>query len=645
MSQNDFDPKDQLLIDDEVTRYEATFRRIQDELRAKTNELGHDEKLARELTAELVATKRDEEKQFLLSDEQVAHGLAHLRFKQANALSDLSRQPYFARVVYNERGRDVEFKLGVASLPEERIIDWRKAPISKLYYDYEEGEEYDDEIAGVERQGVVKLKRAYRGEFDELTNVELKDVSYVKNKGQWSRFRKQSQTMFSVKDKEKVREILKSHAPLSLEQLGATDGYLSQILSLLSPEQFRLISSDLSRPVIIQGSAGTGKTTVALHRLAWLLFEENSPAKEEHSLVVMFSPTLAHYVEKILPSLGVHGVKIATYEDWLKDASRAVKKYPTSLDYLVIDEAQDFTLAEIKKLVDVLKDKNQLMIAGDLGQKILENRDFGTWQELLEKLGLKGVDVLNLSIAYRSTYQIYEIAEYVRDPSLADEDLKMTPRFGPEPLLTVCHNFNEAIDMTRSWIEDVININQRVVGAVVCRTPQEARLVYEALLRQNVHGVRFGDAQHFEFTPGITITDVRQVKGLEFQCLLLFNPSEKKYQANSAQDRNLLYVAVTRAVFKLDMVCYEPVSSILPEFINVRDLTAVVEEDTAEGKFLFGEEQSEFNRAKGIKEEETESEEESEDRDMLDELQTGVEDDDVEDFDELNEEDDFEDED
>lgn len=644
MSQNDLDKSDQSLIDDEVARYESTFQRIQEELRTKTNELSHDEKLARELTAELVATKRDEEKQFLLSDEQVAHGLAHLRFKQANALSDLSKQPYFARVIYNERGRDVEFKLGVASLPEERIIDWRKAPISKLYYDYEEGEEYDDEIAGVERQGVVKLKRAYRGEFDKLANIELKDVSYVKNKDRWSKFRKQSQTMFSVKDKEKVREILKSHAPLSIEQLGATDGYLSQILALLSPEQFRLISSDLSRPVIIQGSAGTGKTTVALHRLAWLLFEENSPAKKEHSLVVMFSPTLAHYVEKILPALGVHGVKIATYEDWIKDASRAVKKYPTSLDHLVIDEAQDFTLAEIKKLVSVLKDKNQLTIAGDLGQKILEGRDFGTWQELLEKLGLKGVDVLNLSIAYRSTYQIYEIAEYVRDPSLADEDLKMTPRFGPEPLLTICHNFIEAVDMTRSWIEDVININQKVVGAVICRTPQEARLVYEALLKQNVHGIRFGDSQHFEFTPGITVTDVRQVKGLEFQCLLLFNPSEKKYPTNSAQDRNLLYVAVTRAVFKLDMICYEPASSILPEFINIRDLTAVVEEETAEGKFLFGEEQAEIDRAKGLKEEA--SEEEGEDRDMLDELQTGtdLEDDDVEDFDELNE-DTFEDED
>lgn len=656
----EFSQIDRDLIADEESRYAKTFTRVTQAFKEKTAELGDNENLARALTAELVATRNDEEKQSLQSGEHVAHGLARLRHKQANALSDLAKQPYFARVIYHEKGRDVEFKLGVASFPEERIIDWRRGPISKLYYDYEEGDAYDDEIAGVERQGAIKLKRAYRGNRDELSHIELKDLSFSKVSGAWRRFKKQVSAPFSVKDKERVRELIKNHEPISPEQFAQDDGYLSQILSLLSPEQFRLISSDLAHPVVIQGSAGTGKTTVALHRLAWMLFEGNSRAREENCLVVMFNPTLAKYVRNILPSLGVHGVKIATYHEWARDViatslpergTRYVppdditplmqkiftrdgcynsKRFPARLDHLVIDEAQDFTLPELKVLLNALEDKSQLTIAGDLGQKILSGRDFGSWRELLDKLDLSGVDVLNLSIAYRSTYQIYEIAEHVRDPNLSDDDLKMFPRFGPDPLLTVAHNFDEAADIAKTWIEDVITVNQKAIGALVCRNADVARQVFNALTRRGVRGMRLGDTQHFEFTPGITVTDVSQVKGLEFQSVLIFNPSEREYPSVSSRDRNLLYVAVTRAVYRCDFVCYEKPSRLVPEFVNTNDLTAVVIEDDNPTRLLFDltpEEQAAMKERRGDAprdETDVEDNEDEGERDMLDELTDGA---------------------
>lgn len=656
---NDLNPKDQELIATEEARYLHTCERVREAFLVKTGELTDDEKLARKLTAELVATRNEEEKQFLQSDEHVAHGLAKLRFKQAGALSDLAKQPYFARVVYNEKGRNVEFKLGVASFPEERIIDWRKGPISKLYYDYEEGDEYEDEIAGVERKGEIKLKRAYRGRHDALSQIETKDVSFIKAKGAWRRFKKQGRVLFSVKDKEKVRLLLKSHERIVPDELSQDDGYLSQILSLISPEQFRLISSDLARPVIIQGSAGTGKTTVALHRLAWLLFEGNSRAREERCLVVMFNPTLAEYVKNILPSLGVHNVKIATYGEWARDivmtslpdevgrkkgwipteelprlldeiwekrGSYAARRFPVEFDHLVIDEAQDFTAQELKSLTRALDDKNQLTIAGDLGQKILENRDFGTWDEMLEKLDLKGVDVMNLSVAYRSTYQIYELAAAIRDPGVADDDLKMFPKFGPDPKLTICHNFDEAVSVARSWVEDVITIDQKAIGAIVCRTPEAAKKLFAAFAKQGVHGVRLGDAQHFEFTPGITVTDAGRIKGLEFNFLLVFNPSEKEYPQASPRERNLLYVAVTRAIYRLDFVCHESLSALIPEFVDTEDLTAVAVEDDDPRRLLFDLTPEEASASKArherVKNEDDEDAIESE-SDMLDEISTG----------------------
>ena len=671
MSKSELNQTDLDVIADEENRYVSVYDAVSKAVQTTARNLQEDERHSRDLTQQMVKTRNEEEKQFLQSDEYVAHRLVRMRLDQANALSDLTKQPYFARVVYNENDRDVEFKLGVASFPEQRIIDWRKAPISRLYYDYEEGEEYEDEIGGREREGTIKLKRAYRGKRDRLTGIELKDSSYSYSRGEWRKEKKELHKPFTMKDKEAVRELLKKNQDeVHWDELD--DGYLSQILSLLSPEQFRLISSDLDKPVVIQGAAGTGKTTVAMHRLAWLLFEGNSEVRESQSLVVMFNQVLVEYVRNILPSMGIHGVPIASYFEWvqdiletslgcqlsirfwnvsakvarwksdfatvgklqsflksygddqvvealfafyqnqkelthkhaqyLKDQARGKyldsydlalllrvlqkngvhlrsKKFPVNLDHLLVDEAQDFTLLELKTLTESLNDLNQLTLAGDLGQKILENRDFGTWRELLDQLDLGHVDVLNLSIAYRSTYQIYELAEHVRDPNVSSEELKLHPKFGPEPQLTICHNFSESLTLVQKWIEEIININQKTIGAIVCKTSQEARKLYESLLKNGVRGIRYGDRQHFEFTPGITVTDVRQVKGLEFQALLLFNPSSKTYQAGNAHDRNLLYVAITRAIHKLDMICYERPSRMIPKFVSYFDITKREEED------------------------------------------------------------------
>ena len=462
-----------------------------------------------------------------------------------------------------------------------RIIDWRKAPISQLYYDYDEGDSYHDDIAGVEREGKIRLKRAYRGERDVLSNIELKDTSYQKYKGQWHKEKKTFQKPFSLEEKQKIKELLveaNNHSPLPIWK-ELEHGYLTHILSLLSPDQFRLISSDLNHPVIVQGSAGTGKTTVALHRLAWLLFEDNSKAKEANCLVIMPNPILVEYVKELLPSLGVHGVPITTYKDWKKNP----KKYPRILDHLVLDEAQDFPISQIKELMDCLEDKNQLTIALDLGQKISVGAhscapdDFHTSEEFLDRLNLSRSGVISLNVAYRSTYQIYELAEHIRDPKMKNEDLKLRPHFGPEPHLTICHNFSEAIQLTKTWIEDVITVNQKTIGAIVCKTAQGARRLFEALLREKVHGIRYGDVNHFEFTPGITITAIERVKGLEFQAMLIFNPSEKEFLESSLQDRNLLYVAATRAVHKLDLIVFERPSPLIPSFLRTVDLTEIEE--------------------------------------------------------------------
>lgn len=700
-SNDNLSPSDLALIQDEETRYQKTHEHIARASQQKTRELIDNEAHARDLTAQIVTTQRDEEKQALQSDESVAHGLTKLRLSQTQALSQIIEQPYFARVIYHEKNRDVEFKLGMASFPEERIIDWRKAPVSRLYYDYEEGDEYDDEIAGVERQGEIKLKRAYQGKRETLHSIELKDASYVVSRGTWHKQKKQKQAIFSLKDRDQIRELLKNHDAKAYEAIELESGYMQHILSLLTPGQFQLISSDTLKPVIIQGSAGTGKTTVALHRLAWLLFSENSPVRQDNCLVLMFNKTLAEYVKNVLPSMGIHNVKIATFYDWARDVIRtnlghnirieyartpeaaahfkssasileklssflaspensgpadtalfafyhssfcqapsavltylkkqheqsyfdeydfalllavifhqknsyAARFHPVDLDYLVVDEAQDFTIPELKAVVNALEDKKQICLAGDLAQKIFDHRDFGTWHELLDKIGLKGVDVLDLNIAFRSTYQIYELAEFVRDPNINTQDLQISAKFGPDPKITICSSLADAIAQTGKWIESVIMVNRQTTGAVICKTAAEARDLHGALVKLGTHGIRLGDIHHFEFTPGIIITEVRQIKGLEFKNVLIFNPSLHNYHPGNKHDRNLLYVAITRAEHHLDCILYDAPSPLLPDYLNTMDLTELTEDlddgplfsDTDQDLSIFEDPLSEKKRPK-----------------------------------------------
>lgn len=669
LTQTDLD-----LIRDEEACYERACRRVAHELHLKSSQLASDQRLARRLTRQIVATRQEEEKQALQSDESVAHGLAKLRLKQSRDLADLTKQPYFARVVYREKNRDVEFKLGLASFPELRIIDWRKAPLAKLYYDHEEGDEFDEEIAGVVRQGKILLKRAYSGEGRKLLSIDLKEISYVRENGKWQKQKRGKKITFNLKDREQIRHLLRSGDARDFKRAASASGYLHNVLSLLTPEQFRLISLSHDKPVLIQGGAGTGKTTVAMHRLAWLLFEGNSPVQLENILVMMFNRSLAAYVKHVLPELGIRQVRIATFYEWAEDIIRTTlarpvqfisedipsavarfkashhtlsalknylkshglktdfleelrdfysspdgvqladregmreyfdkqlqahffdiydmafllqiifsrkgcyqaKKYPVCLDYVVIDEAQDFTVAELGAVMNALSDKRRFVMAGDMGQRILDNRDFGSWQDLLGELSLTGVDVLNLNIAYRCTYQIYELAEFVRDPTLKHDDLQFVPHFGPDPTLNIVSSFQDAMTQAKMWIEEIMVKNRNPVGAVICRTHSEAQKVYESLVKTGFHGVRFGDSAHFEFTPGLTITAVHDVKGLEFSHVLIFNPGEKNYSSRSLHDRNLLYVAITRASYQVDMICYDLASRLIPnDVLGIKDLTAL----------------------------------------------------------------------
>jgi DNA helicase-2/ATP-dependent DNA helicase PcrA len=110
------------------------------------------------------------------------------------------------------------------------------------------------------------------------------------------------------------------------------DKHLPAIASMLDPAQFELITKPGAGLVAIQGSAGSGKTTVGLHRVGYLAFADPQRFRADRMMVVVPHDALVHYVDRVLPTLGVEGVPVTTFARWSTKVVQSIfPKLPTRL--------------------------------------------------------------------------------------------------------------------------------------------------------------------------------------------------------------------------------------------------------------------------------------------------------------------------
>jgi DNA helicase-2/ATP-dependent DNA helicase PcrA len=277
-----------------------------------------DDALLLELREEIAIAKPEDMPALL---EQM-HNLGALRSQRGKGVVGAinRKSPYFGHLRLEEqfqgkpRRRDVLIgaKSYVDASAGVRIVDWRNAPVSRIFYRYQEGDDYEELLGDQLVDGHVLARRSVAIVKGELRRVSSPQGVFVKSpNGTWKRLAvNASRLVTDRKSGDKNTAKLGIGADGELRE----DKVLPAIAALLDKAQYDLITKPGAGIIAIQGSAGSGKTTVGLHRVAYLATTEPGRFRPDKILVVVPNEALIHYVGRVLPELGVDGVAVTTFK-------------------------------------------------------------------------------------------------------------------------------------------------------------------------------------------------------------------------------------------------------------------------------------------------------------------------------------------
>ena len=242
---------------------------------------------------------------------------------------------FFGRIDFLENDKEIikNIYVGVHNFQDTEgknnlVIDWR-APISSLFYDFELGESFYEIIDG-KIEGNISLKRQFKirnGVMEYMldTDITIHDEVLQKELGQ------------------------------------ASSSKMKNIVATIQKEQNAIIRNEEARHLIIQGVAGSGKTSIALHRIAFLLYRFKETITSEDILIISPNKVFASYISNVLPELGEESVAETSVEE-------------------VADELLDYQI----KFQSFFEQVSELLEKND--QKLIERIEFKSSRELIKKI-------------------------------------------------------------------------------------------------------------------------------------------------------------------------------------------------------------------------------------------------------------------
>ena len=629
--------------------------------------------------------------------------LRQLRRSKETAKVD-PRSPYFAHLRLREDDQERDLCLGRATCIERgvRIVDWRNAPVSRIFYGYRQGDDYEETFGGRVRTGEVVARRTVSIRDGALDRIEAPEGTFVAEPDAPDGWRQASREAPRLAGGE--TSALRAHDAgdgedrrLGTDLAGSrrrADKRLPEITGLIDPTQFDLITRDHAGFLVIRGTAGSGKTTVALHRIAYLAYDDPG-FDSERTMFMVFSPALCRYVEHVLPSLGVENVRIATWRDWAlglrrrhypglprdvrqdtpleiqrlklhpaldaalalqiathpghRTPEQAVDDWasvvthrkllgetfereapgeidPSALDrfcdwgqrrneevfawvegdrevqaeldaeddalllrawqlrvgplqgragrplryrHVAIDEVQDFSPVEVRVMIDCLDEHRSITLAGDTQQHLMQASGFTSWPAFLASLGVEGAELETLKVAYRSSQEIANFAQEVLGPLREEDDPPVTTRSGPPVELFRFTDRGACVAFLADALNELAREEPLASVAVLAPTLAAAITYHQGLEQCDLPRLRLVREQDFTFAPGVEVTEVEQVKGLEFDYVILVDVDASAYPESSPARRHL-HVAATRAVHQLWLTTVGTPSPLLGDAVVAR---------------------------------------------------------------------------
>ncbi|MCP4035764.1 MAG: ATP-binding domain-containing protein [bacterium] len=605
--------------------------------------------------------------------------------------------PYFGHLRLQEGDAVRDLCLGKSTCLAKgvRIVDWRDAPISKIFYRYAQGDDFDEEVAGRERIGEVLVRRMVRIREGELERVQAPEGDFLRDPERPEHWVRRGVDRPRLAGGEAAAPRAHDLGAAGDRRLGSdptgrarrVDKHLPEITGLIDPTQFDLITRPSAGFLVIRGSAGSGKTTVALHRVAYLVFDDPRVDSED-TLVVMFSKALRNYVKHVLPSLGVGSVRIVTYPDWVSeerkrhfprlpkkprdDAPAIVQriklhpllavaleaqvervhghnrweqalddwasvltlaplllatmervapgafsepdiekfvewnrarvdevyshlageedsgaqldpeddaillrawqlrvgplqmkgKRPLRYRHVVLDEVQDFSPLEVQVLLGCLGPSKNITLAGDTQQHVMQNSGFTSWSEFFRHLGVEGAEVETLKISYRSSAEIVHFAYSLLGALQEEDESPVATRQGPPVELFQFGHRGECVAFLADALRELRREEPHANVAVLTPKAASSRAYFEGLEQCEIQGLRLVSDEDFAFAPGVEVTEIEQVKGLEFDYVILVDVDAASYR-DVPSARRILHVGATRAIHQLWLMAVGPPSPIV----------------------------------------------------------------------------------
>lgn len=265
-------------------------------------------------------------------------------------LIKLIASPYFGRIDFRSGERTNPIYIGIHTFTDEDqkanlVFDWR-APISSMFYDFELGEAWYKTPSG-KITGEITLKRQYKIREGQMEFMIENDVH--------------------IHDDLLQKELSKS-----------SDDKMKNIVATIQRDQNAVIRNETASVMIIQGVAGSGKTSIALHRIAFLLYRFRDEIKAKDVLIISPNKVFADYISNVLPELGEDQIPEMGMEELANDVLEEKFLFQTFFEQV------SFLLSNNdEKFIDRIRFKSTFEFLSKLNQYIvhLEN-NFLTFFEL-----------------------------------------------------------------------------------------------------------------------------------------------------------------------------------------------------------------------------------------------------------------------